>query len=140
MAETATVALTTADLSEIAAVITRYATAIDRRDWRLLGSCFEKDCEGDYGAFGQWHSAAALVDFMRQAHAGVGPTLHRISNIVIESRDGAVYSRSYVDAVLMPGPGRPEAHQGIGYYDDTWQRDATGWRIQRRVFTMVRFL
>ncbi len=34
---------------DIAEVLVRYATGIDRRDWALLRSCFTDDCEADYG-------------------------------------------------------------------------------------------
>jgi hypothetical protein len=44
---------------DVADVLVRYATGIDRRDWALLRSCFTDDCEADYGEIGGWHSADA---------------------------------------------------------------------------------
>jgi hypothetical protein len=74
---------------------------------------------------------------MKQAHAEVGSTLHRITNIEIEMRGGQVHARSYVDALLMPVNAGGPVHRGIGYYDDQLIRTGAGWRIARRRFTSV---
>ncbi len=42
---------------DIADVLVRYATGIDRRDWTLFRSCFTDDCVADYGDIGVWHGA-----------------------------------------------------------------------------------
>ena len=36
----------------IEAVLIRYATAIDRRDWDLFATCFVDDVEANYADFG----------------------------------------------------------------------------------------
>jgi 3-phenylpropionate/cinnamic acid dioxygenase small subunit len=127
------------DEREIGAVLVRYASGIDRRDWAQLASCFTADCAGDYGSFGSWTGAQAITQFMREAHAAVGATLHRLSNITIGGEQSRVVSRSYVDALLMPGEAGGVAHQGIGYYDDEWRRTEAGWQIAQRRFTLVSF-
>jgi SnoaL-like domain len=132
--------LTLTDEQEIIAVLTRYASGIDRRDWRLFDSCFTADARTDYGAFGQWSSAAQITAFMQQAHAAMGPTLHRLSNFVIAAPGAGAIARSYVDALLMPGPAGGEVHRGIGYYDDELIKTAQGWRIKVRRFTAVQIL
>jgi hypothetical protein len=132
--------LTPADEREIMALLTRYATGIDRRDWSLFEACFAEDARTDYGAFGQWSSAAQITAFMQQAHAGVGHTLHRLSNFVISVQGQSAVARSYVDALLMPGPTGGDIHRGIGYYDDELVRTAQGWRIKLRRFTAVQIM
>jgi hypothetical protein len=127
------------DEREIHAVLMRYATGIDRRDWAQFATCFTEDFAGDYGSFGSWTGVQAITQFMREAHAAVGATLHRLSNITIRSNESRVVSRTYVDAVLMPGDAGGTAHQGIGYYDDEWRKTSAGWQIGRRRFTLVRF-
>ena len=42
---------------DIAEVLVRYATGIDRRDWTLFRTCFTDDCDADYGDIGTLHSA-----------------------------------------------------------------------------------
>lgn len=128
------------DEQEITAVLTRYATGIDRRDWALFQTCFTDDARTDYGTFGQWTSAAQITAFMQQAHAGMGHTLHRLSNFVISARGRSAIARTYVDALLMPGAGGGEAHRGVGFYEDELVKTEQGWRIKFRRFTPVQIL
>jgi hypothetical protein len=129
-----------ADEREIIALLTRYATGIDRRDWTLFQTCFTDDARTDYGTFGQWESAAQITAFMLAAHAGMGQTLHRLSNIVITARGNRATARSYVDALLMPGEGGGDVHRGVGFYDDELVKAEQGWRIGFRRFTAVQIV
>jgi hypothetical protein len=46
---------------DIAEVLVRYATGIDRRDWDLFRSCFAADCLAEYEGIGTWESADAVT-------------------------------------------------------------------------------
>jgi hypothetical protein len=132
--------LAPADEREITALLTRYATGIDTRDWPLFEACFAEDARTDYGNFGKWTSAAQISDFMQRAHAEVGHTLHRLSNFTIAAQGEGAAARCYVDALLMPLATGGQVHRGIGYYDDELVRTERGWRIKRRRFTAVQIL
>ena len=124
---------------DIAEVLVRYATGIDRRDWDLFRSCFTADCLAEYGDIGTWESADAITDFMVTAHAGMGHTMHRISNIAIDVDQATAtraVARSYVDGILMAPDGQT-GFNPIGFYDDQLVRTDDGWRIAHRTFTMV---
>jgi 3-phenylpropionate/cinnamic acid dioxygenase small subunit len=121
----------------VAEVLVRYATGIDRRDWELFRTCFTEDCDADYGDIGIWHGAGALTEWMREAHAPCGHTLHRITNEVVTPHDTGVSCRSYVDALIM-GADNKTGTQAIGCYDDVLVHDSGGWKIARRRFTLVR--
>jgi SnoaL-like domain len=126
------------DRAEIAEVLVRYATGIDRRDWPLFRTCFTEDCEADYGSIGIWHGADEITEWMRLSHDACSHTLHRITNIVVDlDGDGGAKARSYVDAVVMGPVGTGGAH-ALGYYDDQLVRSRQGWRIAQRGYTMVR--
>jgi len=114
-----------ADHDDIAEVLVRYATGIDRLYWGLFRTCFADDVVADYGDAGRWDSAEALTAFMVDAHAGMGHTMHRLSNLAITVDGDRATSRTYVDAVLMA--------------PDVLVRTEQGWRIQRRTFTSVHF-
>ena len=129
--------LSAQDERAISAVLIAYATGIDQRDWQLFHSLFTSDCEAEYGSFGKWHGAGAITEYMKQAHADLGPTLHRITNIDIRTVEGRVHSRCYVDALLKPMNEGVPLHRGIGYYDDQLTRTANGWQIARRQFHAV---
>ena len=125
------------DERAIVAVLLRYATGIDRRDWALFRSCFSEDFTGIYPGFGTWLGADAITDFMRAAHENLGPTLHRMSNFVIVGSGDAATARSYVDAVLMASTETGAMHRAAGLYEDVLMRSERGWQIARRAFVPV---
>ena len=123
---------------DVAEVLVRYATGIDRRDWKLFRSCFTEDVHADYGDTGLFEGVEAITEFMVRAHASMGHILHRITNEAVSRiADDRVAARSYVDAVLMDAKNQAGIH-AIGFYDDELVRGDDGWRIARRRFTLVR--
>lgn len=125
------------DAQEIADLLIRYASGIDGRDWPLFRTCFVADCDVDYGDIGAWASVDEIEEFMIEAHAGAGHTLHRISNVAPRIDGDIATCRAYVDALLMSADGSSgiNAH---GFYDDELVRTDDGWKIRRRRFTTVR--
>jgi 3-phenylpropionate/cinnamic acid dioxygenase small subunit len=113
-------------------VLYRYATGIDRQDWSLLRSCFTDDCQLDYGDIGRWRSADEVVEWMRETHAGMTHTLHRITNPVVEIRGTTASAESYVHAVLVhpSDPDRP--FHAYGRYTDELDKSGAVWRIATR--------
>lgn len=127
------------DSQDIADLLVRYASGIDRRDWALLRSCFTEDCHADYGMIGVWDGADAITTWMRDTHEPCGHTMHRITNVVVApAADGApdhATARAYVEAVILDGTNR-YATRANGYYDEL-VRTGEGWKIARRRFTTV---
>jgi len=122
---------------DIADVLIRYATGIDRRDWARFRSCFTDDCDVDYGDVGSWSSVDEITDWMTAVHEPCGHTLHRITNIAIDATgEGLAAATSYVDAILMNKDTTGGIH-AMGFYDDEFVRSDDGWRIARRRYTMV---
>ncbi len=121
---------------DVAEVLVRYATGIDRRDWPLFRSCFTDDCDADYGDVGAWNSADGITAWMRETHEPCGHTMHSITNIVVTSHDAGVTARSYVDGIIM-FPDNQAGARSAGYYDDELVATGDGWKIARRRFTMV---
>jgi 3-phenylpropionate/cinnamic acid dioxygenase small subunit len=132
--------MTAEDERAISAVLLRYATGIDRRDWRLFRTCFAEDFEGDYPGFGLWRGPDEIARFMEEAHAPLGPTLHRMTNFVIDGQGGSGTARSYVDVMLMPATPDGDVHRAAGYYDDQFVRTSDGWKIRRREFVPVQIV
>lgn len=123
---------------DIAEVLVRYATGIDRRDWNLFRSCFTEDCRLDYGDIGAWEGVDAVMEFMEASHAGMGHTMHRLTNATITVDGDRAVARMYVDAILMATDGRSGLNPR-GWYDDELVHTDGGWRIARRSYTMVHF-
>jgi hypothetical protein len=125
------------DRDDIAAVVLCYATGIDRRDWTMFRSIFTEDCELDYGEIGTWKGADAVTEFMQQAHALAGHTMHRLTNQVITVDGDSAQARTYVDALIMLADNSSGVN-AAGFYDDEFVRTEQGWQIARRHFTQVR--
>jgi 3-phenylpropionate/cinnamic acid dioxygenase small subunit len=127
---------------EVAEVLVRYATGIDRRDWALFRTCFTGDCDADYGDIGHWHGVDEITDWMARTHEPCGYTLHRITNVAVgavspgDGGDDRVTARSYVDALVLGGDNRSGV-RAAGFYDDELVRTGGEWRIARRRFTSV---
>ena len=125
------------DRQDISDVLVRYATGIDRRDWTLFRTIFTDDCELDYGEIGSWKGVDAVTEFMQQAHALAGHTMHRLTNQVITVSGDAAQSRTYIDALIMLADNNSGVN-AAGFYDDELVRTEQGWQIARRRFTQVR--
>jgi len=124
------------DRQDISDLLVRYATAIDRREWPLLGTVFTDECDVEYGVIGTWQTADAVIEFMEQAHALAGYTLHRLSNIAITLDGDRAVARTYINGLIMAGDNKSGVNAN-GFYDDEIVRTADGWRIARRRFTTV---
>lgn len=126
------------DRLEIHELLVRYATGIDRRDWDQFRTCFTTDCVADYTDIGLWHGVDEITAFMDETHAGVGHTLHRITNQAVAAGPDAntATARSYVDAIVMLADNQTGV-RAVGFYDDDLVRDDLGWQIARRTFTPV---
>jgi 3-phenylpropionate/cinnamic acid dioxygenase small subunit len=127
------------DRQDISELLVRYATAIDRREWQLLGTVFAEDCDVNYGEIGAWRSAAAVIEFMELAHAMAGHTMHRLSNIAITLDGDTAEARTYIDGLIMAADNTGGVN-AVGFYDDVIVRTADGWRISKRQFTSVRIV
>jgi 3-phenylpropionate/cinnamic acid dioxygenase small subunit len=128
------------DRQEIVAALVRYTRAIDTKDWKLLRTCFTADATSDYGSIGSWRGADDLARFMEDAHAGMGPTQHLLSNFQIDISGDRASSVATVHAVTVLASDPDDWIDTIGAYEDHWHRGADGWRIAKRSFTTTRML
>src|SRR5271165_4035700 len=89
------------DRQDIADVLMRYATGIDRRDWPLFRTVFTDDCELDYGEAGSWQGADAVTEFMQRAHELAGRRRAPRTSHVRTADPGAADINTYVDTLKM---------------------------------------
>lgn len=120
------------DYADIMATLARYSTALDRRDWTLLGEVFTEDLVYDAG---EWitHSLASYIERLRPYLDGCGPTQHLLGNDRIEIEGDEAHSAIYVRAFHV---GTDELSQTtyemFGEYRDVLCRTKAGWRIRHR--------
>jgi hypothetical protein len=125
----------------ITAVLVRYATAIDTKDWVLLGTCFHPSCTfAGRGGTLRLDGAAAVVAYMEAAHQRIDGSMHRLSNIAVEvDADGlSASATSYLDALIVHrGHPHGPTFQLAAIYRDRFVLDDGEWRIGRRDVTSV---
>jgi uncharacterized protein (TIGR02246 family) len=127
------------DVEAIRAVLVRYATAIDTKDWPLFRTCFTADATTDYGEIGSWADADGITRFMDAAHQGFGATNHMLSNFVIEVDGDWARATTSVHAVLAFADASGWI-DSVGRYEDDLVRTPDGWRIARRRAHLTRTL
>lgn len=119
----------TADVADIAALLHRYARAVDTKDWDLYRTVFTEDAHIDYSSAG---FAVGSVDaVVAQLSAGFGTipwSMHYITNIeVLESDDETATVRAmFYNPMQLPG--MAEMSSCGGYYHHRVVRTADGWR------------
>jgi 3-phenylpropionate/cinnamic acid dioxygenase small subunit len=123
------------DRADVEAVLLRYATALDTRDWDLLRSVFVADGVADYGDLGGGvhHGVEAITAVVDRALEPFSATQHLITNVVVELDGDEAAATCYLQAhhVAHPPDGTTRFVVG-GIYRDRLRRTADGWRIVHR--------
>jgi 3-phenylpropionate/cinnamic acid dioxygenase small subunit len=113
-------------------VLTRYAFALDRRDWDLLATCFAQDAELVYEPLPPFTGFAALQAAMRSGLEGT-TTQHMITNIRVAVDGDRASAWSYGQAThRRDGLDGGNLFVTGGAYEDALARGDDGWRIARR--------
>lgn len=127
------------DRLAIADGLTRYAYAIDDRDFAAVRALFAPDAHLDYTASGGPAGPRdEVVDWIEQGLGLVGPTQHVVTNVLVDLDGADATSRCYlVNPLLTPeNPAETVVLIGGGYRD-TWRRTRDGWRITDRVHEVL---
>ncbi|MCG7610047.1 MULTISPECIES: nuclear transport factor 2 family protein [Mycobacterium] len=117
------------DQLEIQALLTRYATAVDSKDWERYRSVFTEDAQIDYSSAGAVVGTRDEVVDWFAANFGVIPwSMHYITNIEILETDGDTATVRAMFYNPMQLPGMPDMSVCGGYYHHELVRTADGWR------------
>jgi len=121
------------DERDIRALLHRYATALDNKDWALLADCFVADASAFYETIGELEGYPAIEALCRTALSNMTRTQHLIGNIDITIDGDSATSSCYLHAqhVRVGAPGG-DTNIIAGCYEDELVRTARGWRICRR--------
>lgn len=116
------------DELEIAALLARYARAVDTKDWPLYVSVFTDDATIDYTSAGAIAgSRDEVVDWLANAFSVIPMSMHYITNIETEiDGDTATVRAMFYNPMQLPGLSGPS--QFGGYYHHELVRTASGWR------------
>lgn len=116
------------DELEIAALLTRYARAVDTKDWSLYRSVFTDDAHIDYSSAGAIAGTRdEVADWLAQGFGAIAMSMHYITNV--ESRiDGDTARVRAMFYNPMQLPGMTDLSYCGGYYHHELLRTPDGWR------------
>jgi len=116
------------DELEIAALLSRYARAVDTKDWALYRSVFTDDAYVDYSSAGVIAGPRdEVADWLSQAFTAIAMSMHYITNVEtqIEGDTATVRAMFYNPFQLS---GMSELSHCGGYYHHELVRTPDGWR------------
>jgi uncharacterized protein (TIGR02246 family) len=128
VSELASEPLEVRDETEIAALLYRYARAVDTKDWELYRSVFTEDATIDYSSNGiPAGSRDDIAAFLEQAFATIPMSMHYITNVEADvDGDGATVRAMFYNPTQLPG--FSELSFFGGYYFHDLVRTSDGWR------------
>ena len=124
-----------ADRIEIDDLLTRYATALDAKDWELFTTCFTPEAFIDYsGAGGVKGPLPEVRQWLTEVMAGFPMTQHLVTNRAVRVAGDTATCRSCLfNPMGLPDDGKLMVFFDGGYYRDKLVRTAEGWRIVERI-------
>ncbi len=123
---------TLADRIEITDLLTRYATAVDDKDWPLYRSVFTADAQIDYStAGGPTGDVDTVVAKLTEQLGLFSRTQHFISNIAVELDGDTAKVRAMFFNPMIVSPGKQFTCGG--WYNHDLVRTPDGWRSARLV-------
>lgn len=121
------------DRHEITDLLTRYAKAVDRKDWDLYRQVFTPDADIDYtSAGGIRGDTEAQATWLAEALAQFPTTQHMVANIDIEFVDS---DTANVEAMFHNPMVMPDSSSWVtgGWYHHEMVRTPDGWRSRKLV-------
>ena len=120
------------DEREIGRALTRFARAMDDRDWDAARAILTPNATAELGT-GPLAGPDAIIGLIRHYLDGCGPTQHLLGNVLIEVSGDTAESRAYVsDMHLGAGDRKDLSFVTLGEYQDRWQRVDGHWRLAHR--------
>lgn len=119
----------TEDLIEIQQVLAKYAVTITQGDIDGLISVFTPD--GTYSAFGETYTLNRFPVLVDAAPKGLFMT----GTALIDLVEGADTASGTQPLCFIE---HSKHDMRIGYYRDTYERTAEGWRLKSRAMTFIR--
>lgn len=116
------------DEREIAALLNRYARAVDTKDWALYRSVFTADAYVDYASAGAVAGTRdEAADWLSQAFTAIAMSMHYITNVETEiDGDTATVRAMFYNPFQLVGTS--ELSFCGGYYHHELVRTPAGWR------------
>jgi hypothetical protein len=130
-----------ADRWAISDVFTRYAQALDSKQWTMLEAVFTEDARADWPGDFHHDRRQGIIDFVSGILGTEEIVTHHFIGAVTATIDGdraeaQAHMRAVHDGV---GPREGLSEESLGSFSGTLVRTPAGWRFDRfleRIFTM----
>jgi len=125
------------DEHAVQAVLHRYATALDTRDWAKLRSCFAADVVATYDSIGEQRGYEAVERLCRRVLEPLAATQHIVSNVEVSIDGDRAAARCNLQSTHVRTTPSGDNFVVAGVYTDELIRTPDGWRIARRSLRRV---
>ena len=125
------------DEHAVQAVLVRYASALDTRDWARLRTCFTPDAVATYEAIGEVHGYASIEGLVRRVLEPLAATQHIVSNVEVSLDGDRATARCNLQSMHVREMPSGDNFIVAGVYTDELLRTPDGWRIARRALRRV---
>jgi len=121
------------DKQQITEVLSRYAAAVDGKDYKGLDEVFVADATAYYGFGDTIKGRAAIADFVKATMVKTSTSQHLVGNVRITLDGDKATSKCYLQAILVGlGDYKGQSVMLWGEYRDRLERRPEGWRIVHR--------
>jgi 3-phenylpropionate/cinnamic acid dioxygenase small subunit len=126
------------DRQAIVDVCTRYALALDTRNWALLRDCFIAEATARYEGRDDAIGYQSIEDTCRNALEPLAASQHLLGNHLVTLGGDQAESTCYFQAQhIRNGLAGGNAYVVAGRYDDRFVRTESGWRIAERRLSVM---
>ncbi len=127
------------DRIEIQELLATYSTAVDAHRWELLDSVFASGAVIDFQSSGGVRDEyPAITGYLASALGGFAAIQHYFTNFLLDVEGDAASGRFYcLTNIVTIADGEDQVLGNGGYYDATFVRGPSGWRISRMVATLT---
>jgi ketosteroid isomerase-like protein len=114
-------------------LISRYARALDLRDFDALAKCFTVDAQAEYSGVVLAPGRDSVIRHLEQMR-NIPASTHLFGNVLVEldGDEATVDSQATVHLVLDRGPQARVRVRGLLYHDRVVRQDGE-WRIAERI-------
>jgi len=126
------------DHREIEAVLNRYASALDDKQYARLSEVFTPEATAHYVGLAECNGLQSIIELISGVLDRCGPTQHLLGNVRIELNGDKATARCYLQAIHVGlGDYADQLHTVWGEYRDRLVKTADGWRIAYRELAVI---
>jgi len=126
------------DCREIEAVMIRYASALDKKQYGRLSDVFTPEGTANYIGLAECKGLDSIIKLVSGVLDRCGQTQHLLGNVQIDVQGDRATASCYLNAIHVGlGDYSGQVYTVWGEYRDQLVRTAAGWRISYRELSPI---